>query len=494
MELRDARPGPSTSRQRLDSIQMMRGVAALLVVVTHAVDLAEAHPHLGVSRIAGLGHLGNFGAIGVDLFFVISGFVMALSVANAAGAPAAGRFLVLRWARVAPPFLIACAVLICLHAFVGPPPALPWRAAANAVVFVPVLDRWGYTLPVLDVGWTLSFEFTFYLGVAAMVLLGLSRRLWLLAAGMTALVGLGAVLRPGTFLLAWVSNPIVLEFALGIVAYLVWERGLLTRVRPLWWTLGGAAAAVLAAQVVVGYHDVSEARTVLDGSTSALRVLLWGVPLFFLFLALLPLGQDGRDSRLGRAARSLGDSSYSLYLVHIPVFVVLGAVLTRSPALPVADLVVVVAVVLAVAAGTVFHHWVEAPINDYVRRVSTRHPAPARTAAPRETTTSATRAPATRAPEAVRGPEPAAHTERAVLSGRHGDRRPPVPRLVPPVPPSRPRGVAGTGGRQGARHPLHPHADHRRPAAPGRLASAADQRSAADAARDVQPTGVGGPR
>jgi exopolysaccharide production protein ExoZ len=157
MEFRTAASAPKPSRARLNSIQVMRGVAALLVVFAHAVDLVQSQPQLGDSKLAGIGHLANFGAIGVDLFFIISGFVMALSVARLSGGQAARRFLRLRWIRVTPPYLIACGLLICLHAVVAVPGVVPWRAVVNAAVFVPVFDRIGYTSPVLEVGWTLSW-------------------------------------------------------------------------------------------------------------------------------------------------------------------------------------------------------------------------------------------------------------------------------------------------------------------------------------------------
>ncbi|WP_448641033.1 acyltransferase family protein [Geodermatophilus sp. URMC 63] len=411
----------------------MRGVAALAVVCAHGVDLVESQPHLGPSRIAGLGHLGNSGAIGVDLFFVISGFVMALSVARMSGARDARRFLVLRWLRVAPPFLVACALLICLHTFVGQPYPLPWQAAANATLFVPVVDQVAYTLPVLDVGWTLSFEFTFYLGVAALVLGGQARRAWLLVPALTGLVAVGAVLAPSAFLLRWVTNPIMIEFAFGILAYWLWDRGLLERVRPVWWALGAIAGGVLVAEVVVGYGGASEAGTVLDGSGSTLRVLVWGIPVLFVFLALLPLGRSEGISRAGRLARHLGDSSYSLYLVHMSVFGFLGALLSRLPALPVADVLLPLSVAVAAVAGSLFHRWVEVPINAWVRDRTSRRtgPAPARQHAVGQ--------------PAVPAPVPLA-TQRLVLTAQREGAWPPPARPAVPAQPQVPSARARSGG------------------------------------------------
>jgi peptidoglycan/LPS O-acetylase OafA/YrhL len=367
--LRTEQVQPTTGQRRLDSIQIMRAAAAGLVVFFHAVNRIKEHPNLGTSRIIGMGALDSFGAIGVDLFFIISGFVMALSVTRLSGPVTAWRFLRLRWARIAPPFLIAGGLYVCLQAFVGPPPFLSWRALANSVFFIPVVDETHYTTPVLGVGWTLSFEFTFYLGVAALVLLGLSRRPEILAAFMVLAVAVGMATDPQHFLLRWVTNPIMLEFVLGIVAYRLWEKRLLNRARLVQWVLGAGAAGFLLYQAAVGFGAFSAAQRILDGTASAERVLMWGLPLFFVFVALLPTAQ-GPVTAPGQCARRLGESSYSLYLVHPHVLLFLGAVYARVPALglPLADLLLLFSVAVSVGAGFAFYRWIECPLNEKVRR------------------------------------------------------------------------------------------------------------------------------
>lgn len=392
----------------------MRAVAAVLVVFCHAADLVEEHPQLGPSHLLQLGGVGNFGAIGVDLFFIISGFVMALSVARLSGADDALRFLRLRWLRVAPPYLIACGLLIVLFSLVGTAPHTPLRALFNAVVFVPVLDTEVYTIPVLDVGWTLAFEFTFYLAVAVMVLLGLAKRLELLALALVACIVAGMLAQPETFLLRWATNPILLEFVLGLVAYWMWDKGLLARARALQCVLGAAAAGVLAVEVVRGFGSVSEAWGTLDGTVSAQRVLLWGVPLFFVFIAILPLGAADRPSAVGRLGRSLGDASYSIYLMHLLTFVAIATTVNRYvpagplPAgLPFADLVLALSVVAATLTGVGFYTWVERPLTEALRRRDAARRAAAHGDRP------ATPAVATAAPAPQAGPR----TERLVMTG-----------------------------------------------------------------------------
>lgn len=352
---------------RLDSIQRLRGIAAVLVVFAHTIDLVEARsPTLGRSYIASAGHLENFGAIGVDLFFIISGFVMALSTDTLSGWRDSGAFIRLRWIRIAPPYLIVSAALLVfdLLARKGAPSI---ASISNALLFVPVLDTTRYAPPALTVGWTLSFEFTFYLLIAALVAL-VKRRRALLALGILVVVSAaGAVIRPDVFILSWLTNPIYLEFALGIGAYLLWRNGLLGRFRSIWIALGFAGVAALVLELVVGFGSVSEAQYVVSGQLSLQRAALWGLPVFAVFLAVVPVSVSG--ARLhGRVLKLLGDASFSIYLAHIPVIMCMNLLLKTIPITPPADLVLVLGVVVASLAGLPYYVFVERPVTERLRR------------------------------------------------------------------------------------------------------------------------------
>ena len=122
---------------KLRSIQVLRGVAACAVVLLHA--------HLSGGTPIGE-NWARLGAAGVDLFFVISGFIMA-TIAK----PSAGRFLFDRFWRIFPLWLVAVTPwLIALR----PGPSI----IAASLTLWPVYHQ--FTMPALDVGWTLSFELT----------------------------------------------------------------------------------------------------------------------------------------------------------------------------------------------------------------------------------------------------------------------------------------------------------------------------------------------
>jgi len=369
----------SHSRRRISSIQGLRGIAALLVVIAHSVDSAQT---FGPQFLQERGHLANFGAVGVDLFFVISGFVMAYSVAGGKdGVREASFFLVNRWIRVAPPYLVVSLVLLLLaglaQAAVLPRKVLfallfvPWIPAQHApptgsvlnlLLFVPWADTASFSEPPLPVGWTLSFEFTFYLMVAAMVALGQRRRIGWLAVGLVIVVVVGRIVPLNGFLWSWFTNPILLEFAMGIAAYSVWRTGALDRARWLGLSVGAVGAAALVLTAIFGYGQISEAGFVLDGSLSMQRALVWGLPCAAVFVGVISVRQR-RSTLLSRATAGLGDASYSVYLVHIPVLAaVVALVQALHPTAPPA-LVLLLCVPAGVAGGFVMHRVLERPLT-----------------------------------------------------------------------------------------------------------------------------------
>jgi exopolysaccharide production protein ExoZ len=350
----------------------MRGVAACAVVFAHVVDLIlERGSQMGEPRLISLGYVADFGAVGVDLFFVISGFVMAMSVCRLSGTRGATKFLVLREVRIAPPYLAVCAVLVAYRlAKDGVTPT--WRSVWNAVAYIPVWDVGSYTEPPLTIGWTLSFEFAFYVVVAAMIVVNLNDRLLYLVGLFLATAALGMVWSTDVYVVDWVLSPMMLEFGLGIIAYTLWSQGTLRRLRRVWWLAVLIGASALLVELFVGYGDVSDADRILDSDAATPRVVVWGLPMFLIFSGLIARGERQRHPRWDRLPKLLGDASYSIYLVHLLPLIVLGAVVERLPGPVPPDAALLACFGVAVAAGVVYYKLVEAPVTERLRTVVAR--------------------------------------------------------------------------------------------------------------------------
>ena len=287
--------GKDATRSQLISIQLLRAIAALTVVVGHTIteihQVGVAYPDLPV----------NFG-IGVDIFFVVSGFVMVLTGGKLAGRPGAPlEFMRRRVIRVVPLYwLYTLAMLAAIWLF----PAQLNQSSTSAaqvtcsLLFLPCNDPVVGYHPVLSLGWTLNYEMFFYVLFAAALAFRPAAawflRLWgLLLAALVA----GAVLG-GPFLF-W-GDEIVLEFLAGAVIALVFQK-----VGPMR-SAFGFVLAVLAAGILY--------FTVTEGNAS--RLIFLGVPAILFAAGFIFALPESWERRSAPFARFLGDSSYSLYLSH----------------------------------------------------------------------------------------------------------------------------------------------------------------------------------
>ena len=297
------------SSSSLLSIQALRGFAALYVVVYHS-GLALAHAD--IPALAWLTtHVIKRGHVGVDVFFVISGFIIAwVAILSPKGPEPPGEFLVKRAFRLAPPYWL----MSVLHStWLNPVSA---GVLLTSFAFLPQanVDAPYFGYPALYVGWSLNYEAFFY----ALCALGLAlfgrRALGLVALALfttTIIVPFwhsGLVLRNPEALYDWATplqamaaNPLVLEFLLG--AGLAWlyaaHRHRLTPAFARVLMAMGLATFVMSVVSPVPKFD-------LFGR---------GLPAGALLMGLVAMEHCG-ELRVPRVAVWLGELSYALYLVH----------------------------------------------------------------------------------------------------------------------------------------------------------------------------------
>ena len=163
----------------------------------------------------------------------------------------------------------------------------------------------------------------------------------------------------------WFTNPILLEFALGIVAYVLWKSGLLMRRRWAWAVAGVIGGAVLVPQALSGTIPMAKMEFIVDNSLSLQRVMMWGLPMFFIFLSVLAFDRV-RSGRLSYLSAKLGDASYSLYLAHIPAILGLTVVLGLVPFTIAPDAVFILCIAVGLLAGFLYYRHVERPMKTYL--------------------------------------------------------------------------------------------------------------------------------
>lgn len=334
------------------TIHGMRGVAALLVLLSHIVGGLAEHAHAGDAAYVPVAlSLQRIGIWAVFLFFVISGFVIAPSALKSG----TGEFARNRLLRIYPLFLVCTLVFIALNAITNAYPELAnWQTIVAALLF---MDLFTPTVQLTPNAWSLTYEMMFYL-LAGAAVFGWRRGGW---------VGLAPVaIAAAAFLIFF---PRAFFFAGGV---LVWWASTRQRwqAQPV---LEGAALALtvgllLWAPFKFRIEELARPETWL---------LLIGLTIYF----QLAIAAGSLTGRLlsGRAVQFLGTVSYSLYLTHAYVYLAFRELFERlgffggNPWMSVFILAAAV-VPVSVVVATLSYRLIELPFQRLGR--APRKPAP----------------------------------------------------------------------------------------------------------------------
>ncbi len=364
--------------KQIDSIQILRAVAALLVVFSHAQNdaLVEAmKTGVGFVRLMILPW-----ASGVDLFFVISGFIMVYASQSLfAKQGAGGLFISRRVIRIVPLYWLVTAIALVILAYVAWAKKIAFPSVleiASSLSFIPFArPSDGDPRPIVALGWTLNYEMFFYVVFALFVRFRRDIAVPAVVASLGLFVGLGVIFHPKATVLAYWSDPIVLEFALGMLTALVWQSGLRIN-QTLAWLLVMIGIAVLALDL----DGMTKVGPTASDPSGFSRLIGCGLPMALIFAAIV-LTERGlkTQSRLAAAFALLGDASYALYLFH-PLVIIFAR--KAYLALHLAETIgfwplIAVDLPMAALAALIIHVTVEKPVTHALQAwLHTRAPQP----------------------------------------------------------------------------------------------------------------------
>jgi exopolysaccharide production protein ExoZ len=334
-------------RVTLAGVQVLRGLAAFAVLVHHALEeLSGAGMPDFVVRV---------GAAGVDVFFVISGFIMLHTAADRFGQPGAARdFLTRRIIRIAPLYWMVTAFIILCHvtglAYQNRP--ITAGGSLSSFLFLPTDHI------VLNIGWTLNFEMYFYVLFALCLALGRSA---IAAAAVPVMILAGLALghlAPDGAARSFLTDRIALEFVFGMALAALYGAGRLSA-RLAWPAAAAGVAGLIAASAFAPPDGTA-------GLARDWRFLAWGGPAVLVVYGAL-FAREPR-SWAGRGWLALGDASYSLYISHAVVMTTFARLLKIETvaALPTA-LLFTGAVAVAVVVGFACYYLVERPVTRALR-------------------------------------------------------------------------------------------------------------------------------
>lgn len=343
----------SLKNNRLIGIQVLRGVAAIAVVLHHITLEWERVLGHSIAELAKVFLHG--GQAGVDLFFVISGFVIAYSFALRP--ISAVRFLMQRALRVIPLYWICTAAslfVVLVIAGARRNSEFTFSYVLGSFLFLPVArPSDGVMQPVFGLGWTLNYEVFFYVFFFVAICLVSARNVLKAVVASIFLVFLvSCFLRFDAAALRFWSDSIVLEFLFGVFIAMAKIRGF--RLTP-----GAAVFCIILAITFWLFGSLSE----LD------RVLKWGLPAWMLTSAVTLSNFQVREGLISRFFSYLGDTSYSLYLVHMFVIRALSILaLKMFHGANLDSVLVFVAYFLAALGGGVLSYkFIERPLTEFLR-------------------------------------------------------------------------------------------------------------------------------
>lgn len=359
-----------TDNSKIDSplyfrnVQALRALAALLVLAFHTYAIEGKY--FGGHAVPKV--LGTFGTCGVDLFFIISGFVMTTVTRGQFGSGSgAASFLVRRVARIYPIYWFYCLIVLAVM-LVMP----QWVNASNghhadilySLLLLPPSD----TLPLLLQGWTLTYEMFFYFVFAGMMAFIAERVLplaligWALATCVLAYWLASSQQHVLTSpMLNLAGNPLVLEFVAGCFCGLLWPL-----IRKAW------APVILIVGIFALAISVKLGEQVGLDTVVQWRFAYFGIPAFFIVLGAVGL-EAHAYLHAPRPFCRLGDASYSLYLSHVLVISAVGRLYAHFASTHLVPLLgSLLCFVVAIVAGWVSFRVIERPMNTILKRLLQR--------------------------------------------------------------------------------------------------------------------------
>lgn len=319
----------------ISNIQILRAIAAILVVAFHTVLAAKSY-NLSTEFFY---KVDIWGAAGVDIFFIISGFIMVYIQINKGKKPL--DFLKDRVERIVPLYwflTISIAALIIIFPQGFRALSLDINSLINSLFFINYLN--GDGSPLLYVGWTLEYEMLFY------IIFGLS--IFLKNIKYSIFISIVTL----AIMVFYGLNSIVIEFIYGMIFGLIFNKFKIY--------INSFLCLIF---VLFGFFLLT-----IDWKGDFSRSLTWGVPSLLIFLGFLYLNPI-KNSLLD----ILGNASYSIYLVQvfsIPICYKIFSKIGSLNFIYTNELYVISCIALSAIAGVLLHFIIEKPLTKLVKKLT----------------------------------------------------------------------------------------------------------------------------
>lgn len=341
----------------IKSIQILRAIAALSVVYVHCTTAGDY----------------NFlttGSFGVDIFFIISGFIIAYVIEKDSS-----QFLLKRIFRIYPMYIIATIMMIftvLIFPTLIKSTTISFSGFIKSILFIPGIENRGY--PILGQGWTLRFEMFFYLLMFICILIVRNKKYAsLICAGFIFLfIGIASILKPINYFINYFCNDIILEFACGVLLfkcnkYIIKRQFKINRFAKI-------SICIFVAVICYGFMVFIDIKSI---SVSKFRSLYYGIPSLLMVIAILMLEINIKDTKLTRIIIEIGEASYVMYLFHYHIVIFFSrAIFNKTIGANSIFLIeltkIIIAFSVTIIISVIAYEFVDKPIQIYLRGVLKR--------------------------------------------------------------------------------------------------------------------------
>ncbi|MBB3696339.1 acyltransferase family protein [Flammeovirga yaeyamensis] len=316
---------------KIYSLQIGRALAALLVLLFHL--------SVNFNELLGIKYLNNFfyfGSCGVDFFFILSGFIISYSTDKKSISTSS--FITQRVLRIYPIYWVTFIFFFISSLFIGSSHSREIISIIKSLLLLPNHDM------LTGVSWTLSYELYFYLLYSfSLIFIDLKKRIFCVSILLFTILFFSNLFTENLFF----SDFIVFEFIFGIIIYQIWQLNKLRKFNSYFSIFIGIVFLIINV-VFFRFH----------------RVIQYGIPFCFIFYGLLK-----GDLKNNNFLILLGDSSYVMYLLHLPIIRIYTKVLNyfEITNLLFINITNILLIFTIIYISIIVHRKIELPINKYLK-------------------------------------------------------------------------------------------------------------------------------
>ncbi|WP_010254897.1 acyltransferase family protein [Treponema primitia] len=349
----------------IKSIQLARAIAAVSVVYEHCT-------------IAGDYKFTKAGSFGVDIFFIISGFIITYIVLKT---PA--DFFIKRVMRVVPLYIIAT-VLTTLTVLIFPSLirkiTVSLSGFIKSILFIPYKENRG--IPILGQGWTLNYEMFFYVVMSLCILFVKNKKYLPIACGSILVLFLIITNTTGAgsniYIIKYYRKGLFPEFIYGIALYYFYTYCVKRIANKAYEFNRKALIKIIMLIIIAAGSYIFLIYSNASGSHfSKNRNIYYGIPSLLLVTSLLLLEDYIGNNIVIKIFLKIGEASYVMYLFHYHIIaffsrIVFPVVLGNHRVFTIELIKLIFAIVMTIVISIVLFEFVDKPIQNYLKKVLKR--------------------------------------------------------------------------------------------------------------------------